>query len=124
MNHRRALGFRVIGSTAAVLAGTIGLYAAFQSPSGKPAGSAKLAEEQFKNIQVMKGVPADQVIPTMQFISASLGVECEFCHETNRTLNTEKKDVARRMMIMTLALGFTFLGEGLSEILNPKLLER
>jgi len=28
------------------------------------------------------------------------------------------------MMIMTLALGFTFLGEGLSEILNPKLLER
>jgi len=28
------------------------------------------------------------------------------------------------MMIMTLALGFTFLGEGLAEILNPKLLER
>jgi len=28
------------------------------------------------------------------------------------------------MMIMTLALGFTFLGEGLAEILNPKLLEK
>ncbi len=28
------------------------------------------------------------------------------------------------MMIMTLALGFTLLGEGLAEILNPKLLER
>ena len=28
------------------------------------------------------------------------------------------------LMIMTLALGFTFLGEGLAEILNPKLLER
>ncbi len=28
------------------------------------------------------------------------------------------------VMIMTLALGFTMLGEGLAEILNPKLLER
>lgn len=28
------------------------------------------------------------------------------------------------MMIMTLALGFTLLGEGLAELLNPKLLER
>ena len=28
------------------------------------------------------------------------------------------------MMIMILALGFTFLGEGLAEILNPKLLEK
>jgi len=28
------------------------------------------------------------------------------------------------MMIMLLALGFTFLGEGLAEILNPKLLEK
>jgi peptide/nickel transport system permease protein len=27
-------------------------------------------------------------------------------------------------MIMTLALGFTFLGEGLAELLNPKLLEK
>jgi peptide/nickel transport system permease protein len=28
------------------------------------------------------------------------------------------------MMIMILALGFTLLGEGLAELLNPKLLER
>jgi peptide/nickel transport system permease protein len=28
------------------------------------------------------------------------------------------------MMIMLLALGFTMLGEGLSEILNPRLLEK
>jgi ABC-type dipeptide/oligopeptide/nickel transport system permease subunit len=27
-------------------------------------------------------------------------------------------------MIMILALGFTMLGEGLAEILNPRLLER
>jgi Photosynthetic reaction centre cytochrome C subunit len=40
----------------------------------------------------------------MRVISASLGVECEFCHESNRALNTAKKDVARRMMRMTLDL--------------------
>jgi ABC-type dipeptide/oligopeptide/nickel transport system permease subunit len=28
------------------------------------------------------------------------------------------------VMISTLALGFTMLGEGLAEILNPRLLER
>ena len=28
------------------------------------------------------------------------------------------------LMIMILALGFTMLGEGLAEILNPRLLER
>ena len=28
------------------------------------------------------------------------------------------------LMIMLLALGFTMLGEGLAEILNPRLLER
>ncbi|HZV59194.1 MAG TPA: hypothetical protein VFF42_02575, partial [Candidatus Eremiobacteraceae bacterium] len=46
----------------------------------KSAGQ-KLAEEQFKNIQALKGIPADQLIPAMQFISASLGVDCEYCHD-------------------------------------------
>ena len=44
------------------------------------AAGPKKAEEQFKNIQALKGIPADQVFPAMQFITASLGVECQFCH--------------------------------------------
>ena len=40
----------------------------------------KKAEEQFKNIQVLKGVPADEIFPTMQFITASLGVELSLIH--------------------------------------------
>ena len=106
MNHRRVLGFRVIGSAAAVVASTIGLYAAFQVPSGKPSGSVRLAEEQFKNIQVLKGVPADQVIPTMQFISAALGVECEFCHVERAFDKDDKqnKKFARGMMRMTASI--------------------
>jgi hypothetical protein len=38
----------------------------------------KTAVQQFKNIQVLKDIPGEQLIPTMQFISASLGADCEF----------------------------------------------
>jgi photosynthetic reaction center cytochrome c subunit len=68
--------------------------------------SAKKAEEQFKNIQVLKGIPAEQLIPTMQFISASLGVECEFCHEPKAFDKDDKKtkQTARKMMEMMFAI--------------------
>src|SRR5579862_9955989 len=70
------------------------------------APTAKTAEQQFKNIQVLKGVPAEQVIPTMQFISGSLGVECEFCHVRNAFDKDDKKpkQIARKMMEMMFAI--------------------
>ena len=66
----------------------------------------KKAEAQFKNIQVLKGIPADQLFPTMQFISASLGVECEFCHVQNAFEKDDKKpkQTARKMMEMMFAI--------------------
>jgi photosynthetic reaction center cytochrome c subunit len=66
----------------------------------------KKAEEQFKNIKVLKGVPADQLIPTMQFITASLGVECDFCHVQNAFDKDDKKpkQTARKMMDMMFAI--------------------
>jgi photosynthetic reaction center cytochrome c subunit len=66
----------------------------------------KTAEEQFKNIQVLKGIPAEQVFPTMQFMTASLGVECEFCHVQNAFEKDDKKpkQTARKMMEMMFAI--------------------
>jgi photosynthetic reaction center cytochrome c subunit len=66
----------------------------------------KKAEEQFKNIQVLKGVPADQIFPTMQFIAASLGVGCEFCHVEGAFEKDDKKnkETARKMMEMMFAI--------------------
>lgn len=66
----------------------------------------KKAEEQFKNIQVLKGIPADDLIPTMQFITASLGVECDFCHEPKAFEKDDKKpkQIARKMMEMMFAI--------------------
>jgi photosynthetic reaction center cytochrome c subunit len=66
----------------------------------------KKAEEQFKNIQVLKGVPADQLFPSMQFITASLGVECDFCHVQGAFEKDDKKPkaIARKMMEMMFAI--------------------
>ncbi len=66
----------------------------------------KKAEEQFKNIQVLKGIPADQIFPTMQFVAASLGVECEFCHVKGAFEKDDKKpkQTARKMMEMMFAI--------------------
>ena len=70
--------------------------------AGLRASGQKLAEEQFKNIQVLKGVPADQLIPAMQFITASLGVDCEYCHDHQAMDSDDKKPkkIARQMVTM------------------------
>jgi photosynthetic reaction center cytochrome c subunit len=69
-----------------------------------PAG--KKAEEQFKNIQVLKGIPAEELFPTMQFIAASLGVQCDFCHVQGAFEKDDKKtkQTARKMMEMMFAI--------------------
>lgn len=82
---------------ASCVAGASGELSA-QNVAQKP--EAKTAEQRFKNIQVLKGIPADQLVPSMQFISASLGVDCEFCHVEHQMDKDDKKEkVAARKMI-------------------------
>lgn len=74
--------------------------------SAQTAGETKTAEQAFKNIQILKGIPADQLLPTMQFVANSLGVECNFCHVDNAFDKDDKKPkaTARRMMQMQFAI--------------------
>lgn len=83
-----------------------GLRFAAQTPSKPPAEAPKTAEQQFKNIQVLKDIPAEELIPTMQFISASLGVQCDFCHVEHEMQKDDKKEkqTARKMIAMELAI--------------------
>jgi hypothetical protein len=88
----------------------IGHYTAMAQEAAKRAGDVpKTAEQQFKNIQVLKEAPAEQVIPAMRFISASLGVECEFCHVEQQMEKDDKKEkqTARKMISMELAINKT-----------------
>jgi photosynthetic reaction center cytochrome c subunit len=70
------------------------------------AGEPKTAGQQFKNVKVLKDIPADQLIPAMQFIAASLGVECEFCHVQGAFEKDDKKPklAARKMMEMMFTI--------------------
>jgi photosynthetic reaction center cytochrome c subunit len=76
-----------------------------QSAPSMP-NAPKLAEAVFKNIQVLKGVPADQVVPGMQFISAALGVQCQYCHVEGHFDQDDKKpkQAAREMIKMMFAI--------------------
>ena len=112
MNRKRTLAIAMAASLA-VCAGVAGGAKAQLSgtphagPSvSGPQGAEKKAEEQFKNIQMLKGVPAEQIFPTMQFITASLGVECDFCHVQGAFEKDDKKtkQTARKMMEMMFAI--------------------
>lgn len=89
--------------------GASNVYAQHDATPGSgpsPEDSANPAEQVFKNIQVFKGTPANQVIPAMQFISNSLGVECDFCHVRGAFEKDDKeaKKTARKMITMQTAI--------------------
>jgi tetratricopeptide (TPR) repeat protein len=77
----------------------------------------KNTENIFKNIQVLKGIPSDQLIPAMQFMSSSLGVECSFCHVEGHFEKDDKKpkQTAREMMQMMFELNNNSF-DGLREV--------
>jgi len=81
-----------------------GAGAASQSTASPHEGQT--AGQRFKNLQVLNNVPADQISPAMQFITASLGVECEFCHVRGAfdKDDKEEKKTARKMMTMMFAI--------------------
>ena len=59
------------------------------------------AETAFKNITSFKGEKASTVIPAMEFMSASLKVECSFCHTNDYSSDAkEEKRSAREMIAM------------------------
>ena len=108
MNRRVGVCLALIALPAA---GVVGMRLAKAQLGGVPQAAAtaagpKKTEEQFKNIQVLKGIPADQLIPAMQFITASLGVECQFCHVEGAFEKDDKKpkQTARKMMEMMFAI--------------------
>lgn len=104
-SQRALFGFLVV----ALVAGLVGVASvAAQVPGGQP------AEQFFKNIQVMKGVPAHMVQPTMQLMEIALGVHCVYCHDPDNTKRDSDvkpvKLVARRMMTMVADLNRTQFG--------------
>jgi hypothetical protein len=78
-------------------------------PRPAPAGT-KTAGEAFKNVEVLTDVPADQLIPSMRYITFALGVRCEYCHAEGHFDSDEKpaKKRARGMIKMMFAIDNTY----------------
>ena len=83
----------------------------YGSPQNQPPPAGVKSSKFYKNIKILKDLPANQMIPVMQRVSASLGVKCDFCHDLKRPTggqptgfekDTKKyKNIARQMMVMT-----------------------
>jgi photosynthetic reaction center cytochrome c subunit len=76
-----------------------------------------MAEQAFKSITVLKGVPVDEFMDTMGFFSASLGWNCTDCHGddavedwANFAKDTERKTMARKMILMVKFINQTQFG--------------
>ena len=77
--------------------------------SGQAASEPKpqLAEEVFKNVQVLKGISVNEFMGTMGFFAASLSLNCTDCHVSESSgdwgpyaADTPLKKTARRMIVM------------------------
>ena len=85
-------------------------YVGGQAPqTGAPtaAQSQMAADQVFKNVTVLKGIPVDEFMGTMGVFSAALGFSCEDCHtaSSNDWANYAKdvsprKTMARQMVTM------------------------
>lgn len=76
----------------------------------------QMAENVFRNIQVLKGIPVDDFMDTMGIMSAALGWDCSECHTGAGTdtvrweADTARKQMARRMTLMVHAINRTHFG--------------
>jgi hypothetical protein len=98
---------------------TIALWLLNASASGQTAPAKQLMSEQaFKNVTVLKGIPVDEFMDTMGFISAATNYNCIDCHAEPKVegdwsvfaQETPRKATARRMILMVQAINTTNFG--------------
>lgn len=79
-------------------------------PRIRPADDgAATAEERFKDIRVLQGLPAHELYPTMAFFANSLGVTCDYCHTQHFEEDSRQtKKTARQMVLITRAINQTY----------------
>ncbi len=53
---------------------------AFARGQAPQAQRPQVAEDVFKNVQVLKGIPVDEFMDTMGMFAASLSLNCVDCH--------------------------------------------
>ena len=88
-----------------------------QAPAPRP----QMAEEVFKNVTMLKGIPVDEFMDTMGMFAASLGYDCASCHggdistdRANYAIETPNIQKARQMVLLVNSInGGDFAGRPL-----------
>ena len=93
----------------------LGLVAAAGAGAQEPA--PPMAENVFKNIQVLKGIPADEFMDTMGMFASSLLYDCTGCHVQEILIDrdafataTPRIQRARQMVVMVNTINRSFFG--------------
>ena len=99
---------------------TIALWLLSIAPAHGQAAPAKqlMSEQAFKHVTVLKGIPVDEFMDTMGFISASTNFNCIDCHVEPKVEGdwsayaeeTPRKATARRMILMVQDINKTNFG--------------
>jgi hypothetical protein len=114
LSTKRWSGRGVLAATGIALAALVGTRsgsAQTTSPQKPP-----LAEEVFKNVQVLKGIPVDDFLQTMGLMAAALQFDCSDCHvgagtdKVDWAADTPRKRTARRMVTMVATINGTNFG--------------
>jgi hypothetical protein len=102
-----------------ISAAGVGVFLGVWPASGQTPAQPKplMAEDVFKNVQVLKGIPVNQFMETMGFFSAALGYNCTNCHGNDVLGNwgkyaddTPEKRTARRMVQNVNTINRTLFG--------------
>lgn len=97
-------------STTAGASPAMGMPPPLPSLEPRPGPGLK-AEQVFKDIQVLKGLPPDEVQQIMGIMTVSLGVKCDYCHVSNSFERPHpKKDITRTMIQMVKKINQEFVG--------------
>lgn len=115
----------VIPAFALLVMGTLSFVAAqAQQAAGNQepspyvdASDTRPAEVAYKNISVLKGIPANRLEPIMKTWKDSLGVQCTFCHVKGEwdVDSKDEKGYAREMQKLTVGLANTYF-DGKEEV--------
>ena len=99
-------GRKFLAATGFATAGLICAFTAVPGAQDKPL----LAEQVFKNVQVLKGIPVDDFLGTMGIMAAALQFDCSDCHVAAGTekvdwaADTPRKQMARVMVTMVATI--------------------
>ena len=82
------------------------VFAKQENATWEPPKPPKPAGEAFKNIQVLKDVPSDRVMPIMMAFTRALNVKCDHCHVAHEFDKDDMpaKTTARNMIRMAMKI--------------------